>query len=551
MPLSNSVIRRYTPPTCTLEVLAQNSPLSRWMGKPVLKQLTFELRFEDPQLPEEHRVPIRGDRDQLEALCDAVTSYVQQFLQQPPESFCFNFSGLQDSTKVSTEEFTDFHQASLLSKTSKSFIPQISGTKIYLEASSYLTHNLFLGSLANQPSVHVIELSLLQLFDLATALDEYSMDVVALPALSNTSSVVRFPTWASVAAVLVLALGLTPLTWQYANNTKQKDQQTATTNSSNDEQIALQPAPFPNFPAPQSELASPNNLSSLPLGSTPPPPPNTNLPTTPLTSPNTSFSANSPTTASALPPSSITSREALNLPQTSIPPLSSNPAITIPGQQVGTQPNSTRSINSGGITLKRNLPPRLSTSTSSTSSGITPVPPPLATIPSGSPNNTIPQIPSGSPNNTIPQTYSPVTSQQARVSGNSPVNTSPQLTDTNSLIERLRGESNTSSPTEVATGNIGTLFDTPQVAEAREFFQKRWRPPTGFAQTLEYSVMLGVDGSIERILPLGKAARDHVDIVGMPIIGEPFVSANQSGQMMRLRVVLSPDGKVQTFPESE
>lgn len=535
MPLSNSVIRRYTPPTCTLEVLAQNSPLSRWMGKPVLKQLTFELRFEDPQLPEEHRVPIRGDRDQLEALCDAVATYVQQFLQQPPDNFCFHVSSLQDSTKVSNEELTDFHQASLISKTSKSFIPQIPGTKIYLEASSYLTHNLFLGSLANQPSGHVIQLSLLQLFDLATALDEYSMDVMALPALNNTGSVVRFPAWASVAAVLVLALGLTPLTWQYANNTKQKDQQTATVNNPNDEQIALQPAPFPNFPAPQSELASPNNLSSLPLGSTPPQPPNPNLPTTSLTSPNTNSPGNSPQTANpALPPNPLLSTEGLNLPQTNIPPIASNPAITIPGQQVGTQPRSTGSINSGGITLKRNLTPRLSTSTSSTSPGITPVPPPLATIPSGSPSR-------------IPQAYSPVTSQQAR--GN--VNPSSELAETNSLIERLRNESNTTSPTEVGVGNTGTLFDTPQVAEAREFFQKRWRPPTGFAQTLEYSVMLGVDGSIERILPLGKAARDHVDIVGMPVIGEPFVSPNQSGQITRLRVVLSPDGKVQTFPETE
>jgi len=63
--------------------------------------------------------------------------------------------------------------------------------------------------------------------------------------------------------------------------------------------------------------------------------------------------------------------------------------------------------------------------------------------------------------------------------------------------------------------------------------------------------MLGVDGSIERILPLGKAARDYVDLVGMPAIGEPFVSANRSGQMTRIRVLLSPDGKVQTFPETE
>ncbi len=151
MPLSNSVIRRYTPPTCTLEVLAQDSPLSRWMGKTVLKQLSFELRFDDPRLPEESRLPIRGDRDQLEALCDAVTSYVQEFLHQSPESFWFSFAGPQDSSKVADDsQLTDFQPSSLpaTTKTLQSFPPHLPQSKIYLEPSSYLSHKLFLGSLA-------------------------------------------------------------------------------------------------------------------------------------------------------------------------------------------------------------------------------------------------------------------------------------------------------------------------------------------------------------------------------------------------------------------
>lgn len=534
MPLSNSVIRRYTPPTCTLEVLAQSSPLSRWMGKPVLRQLTFELRFDDPQLPEESRVPIRGDRDQLEALCDAVTTYVQQFIQQPPESFWLNFSELQDSTKVSSQDFTDSYQAALLPKTSKPFTPQILGTSIYLEPGNNLTHNLYLGSLANPASGPVIQLSLLQLFDLATALDEYSTDVMALPALNNTSSVARLPTWAPVAAVFLVALGLTPLTWQYANNVRQKEQQTATTsNPPSNNQIALQPAPTPNFPAPQTELTPSNNSSSLPLGSTPPLPPSAALPTIPLT-PSSTLTAKSPTTTnSALTPNSLNSKQALNQPQIPIPSLPGNSSITIPGQQTATQPQSTQSINPQAITIRRNLPPRLSTSTSSTSSGVPPVPPPLATVPSQ-----------------IPQVL-PATTQPTRGRVNSSANTPSELPNTNPFIDRLGDEPQTAATTATAPTNTGTLFDTPQVAEAREYLKKRWQPPTGFSQTLEYSLLLGVDGSIERILPLGKAARDNIDIAGMPAIGEPFVSANRSGQITRIRVLLSPDGKVQTFPESE
>ncbi|MBD2360186.1 DUF4335 domain-containing protein [Anabaena minutissima FACHB-250] len=532
MPLSNSVIRRYTPPTCTLEVLAQSSPLSRWMGKPVLKQLTFELHFDDPTLPEERRVPIRGDRDQLEALCDAVTTYVQELLQQSPESFGFSFSGLQDSTKVSDDtELTDFQQVPLLAKTSNSFTSQFSGSKIYLESNSHLTHNLYLGSLANQTSGTVIQLSLLQLFDLATALDEYAADVLALPMLNQSSSVVRFPTWVSVAAMFVIAVGLTPLTWQYASNMRQKQPQTAKIADSPESQVALQAPTSPNFPVPQAELSPSNSLSSLPLTSTPPLPSTSNLPTTTLPSPNSDFSTTN--SNSALAPDSLTSTQTSNLPQTQIPSVSSN-SSNIPNQQIAIQPNSSGSSNPAelGLPIKRDLPPR-------PSSIPAPLPPPLATLPSANSNNT------------IPQPYSSVTSQQSSARINSPATTSSEAANTSSLVGRLRSESKNPTPTEVSVNSSSSLFDTPQVAEAREFLKRRWQPPTGFTQTLEYSLMVGVDGSVERIDPLGKAARENFEMVGMPAIGEPFVSANRYGRNTRIRVLLSPDGKVQTFPESE
>src|SRR3569832_153401 len=78
------VLRRYTPPTCTLEVAAKSSPLSRWIGKSVLKDLRFELCFDDPRKPEDQRVRIRGDARELENLCDAVNRYVQDFLDLSP-----------------------------------------------------------------------------------------------------------------------------------------------------------------------------------------------------------------------------------------------------------------------------------------------------------------------------------------------------------------------------------------------------------------------------------------------------------------------------------
>lgn len=536
MPLSNSVIRRYTPPTCTLEVFAQSSPLSRWMGKTVLKHLSFELHFDDPRLPEENRVPIRGDRDQLEALCDAVTSYIQQFLQQSPESFSGSFSGTQQSSTALDEP-----ELKSSTKTLNSFSTRLPGANIYLEQSSYLTHNLFLGSLANHSSGPVIQLSLLQLFDLASALDEYSTDVMALPTLNSTSSTsVRFPTWAPVAAVLVLGVGFLPVTWQYANNIREKQQQTAKTADPAAVKTALEPSSSLNFPTPQPGLTTQSdNL----LGSTPPLSTST-LPQAPLTAPSSSFST----------PPPLFPNNALTIAQGKTSTLPTNRAIApsskIPGQEIAILPNlgqNPTGLNpqAGTLPQRRNLPPRLSSTTGSFSSNISPVPPPsLETIPNNNRGNT-PAQPSTLDSQ---QLQEKINSLQPPSPGDKPSSELPSsgAAANNPFIDQLGDARKAPTSTEVATG---TLFDTPQVAEAREYLTKRWQPPTGLGQTLEYSLIVSVDGTIERIFPLNKAARQFVDSAGMPEVGKPFVSANKRGQNVRIRVVLSPDGKVQTFPD--
>jgi hypothetical protein len=94
------------------------------------------------------------------------------------------------------------------------------------------------------------------------------------------------------------------------------------------------------------------------------------------------------------------------------------------------------------------------------------------------------------------------------------------------------------------------LFDNiPQIAEARSYFQQRWQPPANLNQSLEYSLSLNPDGSIQRIIPLGQAAGQYIDRTDMPLPGEPFVSAVAGGGNPTIRVVLSPDGKVNTFLE--
>ena len=118
----------------------------------------------------------------------------------------------------------------------------------------------------------------------------------------------------------------------------------------------------------------------------------------------------------------------------------------------------------------------------------------------------------------------------------------------NDLVARLRNAKQANVvQRRLIAANENKLFDVPQVAQAKEVLQRNWQPPTDFEKTLEYSLVLSIDGTIERIFPLNKAAREFVDDTGIPDIGQPFVSQNKTGENMKLRVFLSPDGKVQVF----
>ncbi|MFM8009183.1 MAG: DUF4335 domain-containing protein, partial [Dolichospermum sp.] len=222
---SNSVIRRYTAPTCTLEISAQNSPLSRWVEKNVIKDLSFQLQFDHSGVSADSQILIQGDHQQLEVLYDTVTSYVQKIIQ---ESTADLSDLLQPESILSTPTLSSLHD-------------QTPAAEVYLEPSHNLTHKLFLGDLANQTSGSVIELSLLQLFDLATVIDEYSSsNMVVLPTVNAETSTTTLPQWLPIAAVLVVAASLTPFTWQYAQKIPQNQQKIAKNNFPNPEKPEIE-----------------------------------------------------------------------------------------------------------------------------------------------------------------------------------------------------------------------------------------------------------------------------------------------------------------------
>ncbi|MFB8788556.1 MAG: DUF4335 domain-containing protein [Potamolinea sp.] len=559
MPLSNSTIRRYTPPTCTLEVAAKSSPLSRWVGKSVLKDLRFELRFDDPRQSEDKRVTIRGDVQALEVLCDSVNRYVQNLLdpsqaQLPlvqktsaaandsthnePNIASPAFDGNQAATLEAQEINFSEDTSSAHSPESKPKLRNLKNhsqpTEISLQPQGLLYHELFLARLASEESGEVVKLTVIQLFDLATALDEYAADIVALPNLNAPKSKTKraTPPWGPIAAGAVLAVGVTAggvqLMNQSGKNQVATKSQGTSTSSPTLTPLLSQVPPPPTAPIP---------ISPLPTPSVPP-----TLASSPILSPPGPVTIPTPTAAKDEP--------ILKQPQT----LSVNPAgLTIPVLPQRTTPAfapaKIQSFPSPSGIVNRGTSPSPSLSPSPRTAGQST---PSSTLSTTAKLQPLPALPANLPTLKATPSASPTKLADKIITDATPSAGSPS-TELKPSESALAGNAaNTAENTANTTGSAANsrLSDSiPQVAEVRSYFQQRWKPPSGLTQTLEYSLSLNADGSIQRILPLGQAAGKYIDSTGIPLPEEPFVSAVEGNRTPTIRVVFTPDGKVDTFLE--
>jgi hypothetical protein len=363
MPLSKSVLRKYTPPTCTLEIKAKESLLSRWAGRTALQDLNFKLSFDDPRQPDEQQVTVWGDRAQLEALSDAVETYIQNFLEQPPEKNILSANskivvdtppsakltnGKGNAPATLLPEVVALPEGAAEAQPQDRSIPIPSLSPLlqpqqlspYLEPAGLVSHKLFLGSLQTRESGPVVNLTALQLFDLAQALEEYSSEMVVLPPLSGdrTSKLPPVPMWGyATAAGVVAAVGLAT----------QIQPMMKLLNPSNTAQTTAQvPQPTATEPAaaPLADDILPENSSASTSAFPPANPPGLSIPggvsssSLPSTPGATSAFPTSPGTISSLPyPATGTSGFPAN-PGTisSLPPTarSTSPVPATPGGRV-------------------------------------------------------------------------------------------------------------------------------------------------------------------------------------------------------------------------
>jgi len=481
--MAPNVLRRYTPPTCTLEILAQQSPLSRWAGQTVLKHLRFQLRFDDPKLPQEEWLSVTGDRTQLEELWEVTQDYVQAFLQQSQirlgnvlQPLPAIANGVADSPEAALAEA----DASQGNGPTLSLVPP---AKISLEPAGLLTHRLHLASLAPVPG-QTINLSTLQLFDLADALDQYAAESVTLPNLSRQRRSLIVPNWGQVAAMAVLAVGLTTSLLRMTDaslRAKQQEQPTSSQGaSSRDQRIANQlPPSAVSPPSPLAPLAGLPNVALPPLGSTLPDP---------------------------------------------LPSLQPSPnPTTSPGQKPEqTQGKQGTIANLQKVPVQRNTPTNAPTTV------------------------TIDQMP-GAESAAASRSTGP--SAVAR-SANPPA--APAVTvelPSPSLKAPSRSDLGTAADLQPARENTSAFDVIPQVAEARDYFAARWKPPTQLPQSLEYTIQVDAEGKVMRIIPLTEASGQFIDYSEIPPAGEALVSPLKKGKSARIRLVLGVDGKVQALLE--
>lgn len=430
----STILHRFTPPTCTLEIKGTKSPLSRWTERDLLNKFQFQLSFDDPRLPSEKQITIFGNKAELEQLHKAVDNYVQHHLH-----------------------------ASL---SSKSKVNNSTANTPYLQPDGLVNHQLFLANLTNDATENKVRLSTVQLFDLVTALEGYSTEIAALPALKPTRNNKIIPLWGSIAAVTVAAIGFGAITL----NSPPSNVATSTRENSPEAIPELDEVIPPKLP--QTTKTPPQTKPSESISSRQrlPPPPAVD---TPKPKPNIPDPADYPL-------SEIGKQSGLSNQK---PKKQIESAISIPPKEENKQNQAEEESQSATIVLEPNL------------------------------------------------------------------DRTQAETDNIALGDQQSQDSTLSSQDSSFAVNRASKQSKPnQLQEIKNYFQGKWQPPADLKQSLEYRLYINGDGSIDKVISLGKAAKLYLSQTNIPVRGETFISPLKE-QKLRVRLLLNPNGEVKVFKE--
>jgi hypothetical protein len=362
------------------------------------------------------------------------------------------------------------------------------------------------------------KLSTLQFFDLAEVLDQWAADTVALPADAapakrfnvpfSLSALPVVPTWGRVAASAVAAVGVSAGIFQLL------------VGGMGSPQVASRPDPIvvagqPVGTADQSfpgAIVAPGAVPSAMASTTPP-----GLLLPPV-----------PTGASgAMPPPMASNTESIPVAGTLPPPAI---AQSIPARS-SIIPPAMRNARKPIVIEPRPIaqPP---------GTGIAPAP--TADAPASAPAMAAAPVPSleNAPSSATDQAS--MRENQAAVAGVSAKAAEPALLRPAAPIAQL-------PPTEFKVAE--PLPNTSQVTEAQAYFQQRWSPQKGLTFPLQYRLTIGKDGTVAANEPLSSQSSNWLDRSGVPLQGEPFVSALADGTEQTIVLTLRSNGGVEAVLE--
>ncbi len=417
----SSIIHRFTPPTCTLEITEKKLPFSGWLSSDILPNCQFKLKFDDPRQTTFKQITIQGDRQDLHQLQTVINCYVQMQLQSS-----FQAKGIETT-------------------------PKLDGIneKPYLTPQGLMHHELFFGRLTHDSQLHSLKLSTIQLFDLATALTAYQTETIvsgskpqALPKIIAFGGGIAAVALTAIAIITVLKPQMQP---ERATNTQPQ---------SSIKIPELNEITPPSLPDPHQKTATPKLREPIASITRLPPPPAVETPK----------------------------------PKPNIPDPADYPLSDVARQSGLDNPVKNKNINNRE-TKSASINPQTAPKT-----------------------DVLEQIPT--------------------------VTTSPQAkTNLVKPAQDLAVKSSSNQPS--------------QAEQITAYFENKWQPPLELKQSLEYRLVLDRDGSIIRIVPLGKAAQLYLNQTNIPVNGEAFISPLTKSQPDIIRLLLNPDGKVQVFTESK
>ncbi|WP_299412864.1 DUF4335 domain-containing protein [Acaryochloris sp. IP29b_bin.148] len=506
------ISRQYRPPSCSLEITAQLSPLSRWAKRPILKSVNFLLSFPELSGLNHEPLEIRGDHEQLQLLSETVADYTQHLLGQS-----LTASRLTPAASM----------ASSLPDAAADAPP----SQPYLRPRSWVSHDLSLGSLSTNASEQTVSLKASQLFDLVSALDDCTAELEILPLPSRRPAL---SVWASSAAVIVLMMGVTTATLQLTQHSPVTQRERESLTDAND--VASEPVEGEG-------IASAPQVSPLPPSPTapaqPPTPSSTSRPSaeadrrdqqeSTATAPPIVARAPQPKHRSAKP-QTLDNRQTRSNELSTPSQATKNSAdqnIKSRGQDQGQDQSMDKRLRQPVAVAPSSPAPADSTADAKAVQPKVSSPPPAAAPPSS---------PAAEP---IPETATAASAESA-------LQESDRLGSQRSVTQNpARPQAGRQAPGRQESAYV--MSRSSHALNIRQYLSQRWQVPTGLTQPLPYQLTLNANGSLKSVQPLNKAATQYLEQVPFPPVNRSFIAPLKSSQAPQVRLVLNPDGTVQVL----